>query len=150
MMLYVHVTCPFIVDRMVSVVVLRTWSITSQGFVINLYCIYLQVSFGYSLAQSLGLYQEWESFSTVATCQKQKVTRTFQVHILICICIYSLLCTYMCFASKGKLKGILFCFGIGFAGQILHADRRRFKYNFKQEFKSRSIKPKEALQWDIL
>lgn len=56
----------------------------------------------------------------------------------------------MCFAGKDKLKAILFCFGIGFAGQILHAGRRRFKYNFKQEFKSKSIKSKEALQWDSL
>ena len=56
----------------------------------------------------------------------------------------------MCFAGRGKLKGILFCFGIDFAGKILHAGRRIFKYNFKQEFKSKSIKSKEALQRDIL
>jgi len=56
----------------------------------------------------------------------------------------------MCFAGRGKLKGILFCFGIGFARKIFHAGRRRFKYNIKQEFKSRSIKSKEEIQRDIL
>ena len=56
----------------------------------------------------------------------------------------------MCFAGRSKLKGILFCFEIGFAGKILHVGKRKFKYNFKQEFKSRSVKSKEALQQDIL
>ena len=56
----------------------------------------------------------------------------------------------MCFAGRGKLKGILFCFRIGSARKILHVGRRRFKYNIKQEFKRRSIKSKEALHRDIL
>ena len=56
----------------------------------------------------------------------------------------------MRFVGRGKMKGILFCFGIGFAKKILHAGRRRFKYNFKQELKRKSIKSKEALQRDIL
>jgi len=51
----------------------------------------------------------------------------------------------MCFAGKGKLKGILFFFGIGFSRKILYAGRRRFKYNFKKEFKRINIKSKEAL-----
>ena len=56
----------------------------------------------------------------------------------------------MCFEGIVKLKGVLSCVGISFVGKFFHAGRRRFKYNIKQEFESRSMKSKEALQCDNL